>query len=74
MTADLTQATAARLARLYAKGKASPVETMKAVLARAEKLGLQINALCRIDAEASLATARGCPCLHGARRRSELCN
>ena len=58
MTADLTQATAARLARLYAKGKASPVETMKAVLARAEKLGLQINALCRIDAEASLATAR----------------
>ena len=58
MTADLTQATAARLGRLYAKGKASPVETMKAVLARAEKLGPQINALCRVDAEASLAAAR----------------
>ena len=58
MTVDLTQATVARLSRLYAKGKASPVETMKAVLSRAEKLGPRINALCRIDAKASLAAAR----------------
>ena len=58
MTVDLTQATAARLSRLYARGKASPVETMKAVLARAEKVGLHINALCRIDAAHSLAAAR----------------
>lgn len=58
MTIDLTQATAARLATLYAKGKASPVETMRAVLARAEKVGPRINALCRIDAEESLAAAR----------------
>ena len=38
MTDDLTQATAARLSALYRKGKASPVETMKAVLARTEKV------------------------------------
>jgi aspartyl-tRNA(Asn)/glutamyl-tRNA(Gln) amidotransferase subunit A len=58
MTVDLCQATAARLSRLYTKGKASPVETMKAVLARAEKLGPEINALCRVDAKESLAAAR----------------
>ena len=33
---DLTQLTAAELSKLYRKGKASPVETMKAVLARTE--------------------------------------
>ena len=36
----------ARSRTLYAKGKASPVETMKAVLARAEKVNPTINALC----------------------------
>ena len=58
MTQDLTQASAAGLAKLYRNGKASPVETMKAVLAQADKLGPEINALCRIDAKASLAAAR----------------
>ena len=58
MTQDLTQASAAGLAKLYAKGRASPVETMKAVLARAEKMGPRINALCRIDTAQSLAAAR----------------
>jgi aspartyl-tRNA(Asn)/glutamyl-tRNA(Gln) amidotransferase subunit A len=58
VTADLTRATAADLGRLYRRGKASPVETMKAVLARADKINPRINALCRIDAEASLAAAR----------------
>ena len=58
MTVDLTQATAARLGRLYAKGKASPVETMKAVLARADKVNPIINALTRVDAKESLAAAR----------------
>jgi aspartyl-tRNA(Asn)/glutamyl-tRNA(Gln) amidotransferase subunit A len=57
MTKDLTQATAAQLARLYKKGKASPVETMKAVLARADKVNPSINALCRIDARPALAAA-----------------
>jgi aspartyl-tRNA(Asn)/glutamyl-tRNA(Gln) amidotransferase subunit A len=58
MTQDLTQASAAALAKLYRNGKASPVETMKAVLARAGKVGARINAFCRVDAEASLAAAR----------------
>lgn len=55
---DLTQTSAAELSRLYRKGKASPVETMKAVLARAETLAPLINALCRVDAEPALAAAR----------------
>lgn len=58
MTTDLTQTSAARLARLYAKGKVSPVDTMKAVLARAERLAQPINAFCRVDGAASLAAAR----------------
>ena len=58
MTQDLTQASAAELSKLYRKGKASPVETMKAVLVRARKLAPRINALCHVDAAASLAAAR----------------
>ena len=58
MTDDLAQQSAARLAMLYRKGKASPVETMKAVLARAAKIGPQINAFTRVDAGAALKAAR----------------
>jgi aspartyl-tRNA(Asn)/glutamyl-tRNA(Gln) amidotransferase subunit A len=58
VTNDLTQATAADLGKLYAKGKASPVETIKAVLKRAEAINGRINALCHIDAEAALAAAK----------------
>ena len=58
MTHDLTQANAAELSKLYRRGKASPVEAMKAVLARAEKINPLINALIRIDASESLAAAR----------------
>lgn len=58
MSHDLTQMTAAHLSRLYAKGKASPVETMKAVLARSEAVNPVINAFCRVDAEESLKAAR----------------
>ena len=58
MTDDLTQASAARLSKLYRQGKASPVETMKAVLARAEKINPLINALTRVDAGAALKAAR----------------
>ena len=57
MTTDLTQASAAELGRLYRKGKASPVETMKSVLARADRLSTTINALCHVDAKAALAAA-----------------
>src|SRR5580704_9956437 len=58
MTDDLAQQSAARLATLYRKGKASPVETMKAVLARSEKIGPRINAFTRVDAGAALKAAR----------------
>ena len=58
MTTDLTQASAAALGKLYAKGKASPVETMKAVLKRVEVVNPRLNALCHVDAEPALAMAR----------------
>lgn len=55
---DLTACTAAELSRLYRKGKASPVEAMKAVLARVEKVNPVINALCHVDGPAALQAAR----------------
>ncbi len=58
MTDDLAQQSAARLSTLYRKGKASPVETMKAVLARTEKVNPQINAFTRVDASEALKAAR----------------
>jgi aspartyl-tRNA(Asn)/glutamyl-tRNA(Gln) amidotransferase subunit A len=58
LTDDLTQLSAARLSRLYRKGKLSPVETMKAVLARVEKINPTINALCIVDSDAALKAAR----------------
>jgi aspartyl-tRNA(Asn)/glutamyl-tRNA(Gln) amidotransferase subunit A len=58
MTTDLTQATAAELGALYSAGKASPVETMTAVLSRAERVNSKLNALTRVDADPSLEAAR----------------
>src|SRR3954467_7349693 len=58
MTHDLTQMTAAHLGKLYAKGKASPVETMKAVLARTEAINPILNAFCKVDTEEALRAAR----------------
>lgn len=58
MTDDLTQSSAARLSRLYKKGKLSPVETMKAVLARVDKVNPTLNALCVVDSAAALKAAR----------------
>lgn len=55
---DLTQASAAELGKLYEKGKASPVETLRAVLARAERLAPTVNALCHVDGKAALEAAR----------------
>jgi len=55
---DLTQLTAAELSRLYRKGKASPVETMKAVLAQTDRINPVINAFCQVDAASSLKSAR----------------
>jgi aspartyl-tRNA(Asn)/glutamyl-tRNA(Gln) amidotransferase subunit A len=58
MTTDLAQATAAELGALYAARKASPMEAMTAVLARAERVNPKVNALTRIDADAGLEAAR----------------
>jgi len=58
MSRDLTQMSAAHLARLYEKGKVSPVEVMKAVLARVDAVNPTINALRHVDIEAALTAAR----------------
>jgi aspartyl-tRNA(Asn)/glutamyl-tRNA(Gln) amidotransferase subunit A len=58
VTDDLPQLSAARLSRLYRKGKLSPVEAMKAVLARVDKVNPTINALCFVDNAAALKAAR----------------
>jgi aspartyl-tRNA(Asn)/glutamyl-tRNA(Gln) amidotransferase subunit A len=58
MTDELTQQSAARLSALYRKGKVSPVETMKAVLERTERINPEINAFCRIDGALALKMAR----------------
>jgi len=58
MTTDLCQATAAELSALYASGKASPVEAMAAILARAGAINPRLNALTRVDSEASMSAAR----------------
>ena len=58
MTSDLTQTSAADLGKLYAKGKASPVDAMKAVLKRVDSVNPRLNALCLVDAEPALAAAK----------------
>jgi aspartyl-tRNA(Asn)/glutamyl-tRNA(Gln) amidotransferase subunit A len=58
MTDELTQQTAAKLSGLYRRGKISPVETMKAVLARTARLNPTINAFRIVDDEAALKAAR----------------
>jgi aspartyl-tRNA(Asn)/glutamyl-tRNA(Gln) amidotransferase subunit A len=58
VTHDLTQATAGELRKLYARRKISPVETMKAVLARSERINPILNCFMRVDAEPALAAAR----------------
>ena len=47
-----------QLGKLYAKRKASPVEAMKAVLARSEKINPILNAFCTVDTEEALRAAR----------------
>jgi aspartyl-tRNA(Asn)/glutamyl-tRNA(Gln) amidotransferase subunit A len=58
VTDDLSQTSAARLSRLYKKGKLSPVETMKAVLARVDKVNPTLNALCIVDTREAMKAAR----------------
>jgi aspartyl-tRNA(Asn)/glutamyl-tRNA(Gln) amidotransferase subunit A len=58
MTHDLTQMTAARLSKLYRRGKASPVEVTRAVLARTDAVNPRLNAFCRVDGKEAIAAAR----------------
>lgn len=55
---DPTRLTAAELSRLYRRGKLSPVEAMKAVLARTDRINPEINAFTRIDGKEAMAAAR----------------
>jgi aspartyl-tRNA(Asn)/glutamyl-tRNA(Gln) amidotransferase subunit A len=55
---DLAHKTAAELSRLYRKGKASPVEAMKAVLKRTDQVNPVLNAFREVDGKAALAAAR----------------
>jgi aspartyl-tRNA(Asn)/glutamyl-tRNA(Gln) amidotransferase subunit A len=58
MTTDLTQASAATLAKLYASGEASPVEALSAILTRVETVNPRINALPFVAVETAQAAAR----------------
>ena len=58
MTNDLSQMTAAQLGKLYRRGKASPVEAMRAVLKRSDTINPRINAFCRVDGKEAVAAAR----------------
>ena len=70
MTTDLTQCTAHELLALYRSGQASPVEATQAVLSRIERLNLQLNAFCLVDADAALSAARASESRWQAHRRS----
>jgi aspartyl-tRNA(Asn)/glutamyl-tRNA(Gln) amidotransferase subunit A len=55
---DLTRANAAQLEQLHRTKSASPVETIEAVLARADAVNPKLNALTLVDREAALEAAR----------------
>jgi aspartyl-tRNA(Asn)/glutamyl-tRNA(Gln) amidotransferase subunit A len=57
-TTDLALLPAHKLAKLFRRGKASPVEALQAVLARIAKHNATINAFQHLDAEAGLKAAR----------------
>jgi aspartyl-tRNA(Asn)/glutamyl-tRNA(Gln) amidotransferase subunit A len=58
MPKDLAQCSAAELWRLFRKRKASPVEVVRAVLDRIEKVNPAINAVSHLDADGALKAAR----------------
>lgn len=55
---NLADASGGELVRLYKQRAASPVETVKAVLQRIERLNGRYNAFCLVDHEGALAAAR----------------
>lgn len=58
MPTQLADCSAIELMALYRSAKASPVETIREVLQRVERLNPQLNAFCHLDPEATLAMAR----------------
>src|SRR5262245_7209896 len=58
MGADLAMMPAHELARLFRKGKASPVEATKAALARIEKFQPVLNCMQHVDADGALKQAK----------------
>jgi aspartyl-tRNA(Asn)/glutamyl-tRNA(Gln) amidotransferase subunit A len=55
---DLADCTASELLGLFAARRASPVEALRAVLARVERLNPLLNAFCLVDAASATASAR----------------
>jgi aspartyl-tRNA(Asn)/glutamyl-tRNA(Gln) amidotransferase subunit A len=55
---DLADCTATELLQLYRTRQASPVEALRAVLARVERLNPRLNAFCWLAPEEALAAAR----------------
>jgi aspartyl-tRNA(Asn)/glutamyl-tRNA(Gln) amidotransferase subunit A len=58
MTIELTGLSACDLIEGYARGAFSPVEVLRAVLERVDKVQPELNAFCLIDTECGLAMAR----------------
>ncbi len=58
MTADLAMMPAYQLVKLYKDRKASPVEAVRAALARVEAFNPQLNAFQHLDPDAALRAAR----------------
>jgi aspartyl-tRNA(Asn)/glutamyl-tRNA(Gln) amidotransferase subunit A len=58
MSDDLNWMNATKLAKLYRKGKASPVEVAKACLAQIIRHDGSVNAMCLVDEKATIMQAR----------------
>lgn len=58
MSSDPCSLSAGELLALYRSGQLSPVEAVRAVLARIERLNRTLNAFCLVDAGAALASAK----------------
>ena len=55
---DLNWLSAAKISKLYRKRKANPVEVAEACFAQIERHDAAINAMCRVDREGAMASAR----------------
>ena len=69
--ANLADAPAYLLARLFASGDASPDEACSAVLARIERFNPEFKAFVRVDAGGAQCAARASEARRGEARRGE---